>query len=113
MTKLIVVKEHNSGFPNPISFSKGESLVVGKRDTEFENWVWVTTKNGNEGWAPIQYLQTEEDNKGVAKQDYEARELDTCLGDELLLHYELNNWGWVEKSDGSTGWVPMNTTTPA
>ena len=108
--KLIVVEEHKSNYPNPISFKKGESLIIGKKDTEFEDWIWVTTKDENQGWAPMQYLQIEEGNKAVAKQDYTAKELDTCLGDELFLHYELNEWGWVEKSDGSCGWVPMKTT---
>jgi len=108
--KLIVVEEHKSNYPNPISFKKGESLIIGKKDTEFEDWIWVTTKDENQGWAPMQYLQIEEGNKAVAKQDYTATELDTCLRDELFLHYELNDWGWVEKSDGSCGWVPMKTT---
>ena len=108
--KLIVVEEHRSNYPNPISFKKGESLIIGKRDVEYENWIWVTNKEGNQGWAPTQYLKIEEGNKAKAKQEYTARELDTSLGDELFLHYELNEWGWVQKSDGSCGWVPMKTT---
>ena len=84
--KLIVVEEHKSNYPNPISFKKGESLIIGKKDTEFEDWIWVTTKDENQGWAPMQYLQIEEGNKAVAKQDYTATELDTCLRDELFLH---------------------------
>jgi len=109
--KLIAVVEHKSSHPHPISFKKGEYLVAGKKDTEFEGWIWVTTNDGNQDWAPMQYLHLKEGTvKAVARQDYSAKELDTCVGDKLTLHYELNDWGWVEKSDGSCGWVPMKTT---
>ena len=79
--------------------------------TEYEGWIWVTTHDGNEGWAPIQLLQLKEGtNQAVAKQDYTSKELDTLIGDELILHYEIGGWGWVEKKDGTGGWVPMKTT---
>ena len=108
--KIIAIKRHKSKYFNPIIFGKGECLTTGKKDTEFEGWTWVTTKDGNQGWAPMQYLQLRKgSDRAVARQDYTAIELNTCVGDELTLHYELNDWGWVEKSDGSYGWVPMNT----
>ncbi|MDJ0987573.1 MAG: SH3 domain-containing protein [Desulfobacterales bacterium] len=110
MMKLIVVEAHKSNYPDPIHFQKGDRLMIAKRDTEFKGWIWVTTKDGNQGWAPVQYLQIIDERKAVAKQNYTAVELDTCAGDELLLHDEVNGWGWVEKKDGSSGWVPMNTT---
>jgi hypothetical protein len=109
--KLVVVEAHKSNYPNPIGFKKGERLRTEKRDTEFEGWIWVITHDGNEGWAPVRYLEVKEGtDKAVASRDYTARELDTSVGEELTLHYELNEWGWVEKTDGSCGWVPMKTT---
>lgn len=108
--KLIVVEEHKSTYPSPIIFKKGERVKVGKKDPEYEDWIWVTTKDENQGWAPMQCLHVEKGDKALATQDYTAQELDTCFGDELFLHYELNGWGWVEKRDGSCGWVPMITT---
>ena len=108
--KLIVVKAHKSDYPNPIRFRKGDILHVGQQNTEFKDWIWVTTKDGNQGWAPVQYVQNIDAQKAVAKKNYTAVELDTVAGDELLLHYEVNDWGWVEKRDGSCGWVPLNTT---
>jgi hypothetical protein len=108
--KLIVVIEHRSKYPNPIHFKTGESLKIGKKDSEYEGWIWVTVEDGNQGWAPLQYLQIEGGNKAIAKLAYSAKELDTHLGEELLLHHEINDWGWVEKSDGSCGWVPIKTT---
>ena len=109
--KLIALEEHKSNYPNPINFKEGECVVIGKKDSEFEGWIWVSTNSGNQGWAPIQYLQIREGfDKAIAKRDYTAKELNTYPGDELILHYKLNDWGWVEKNDGSCGWVPMKTT---
>lgn len=108
--KLIAIEKHKSNYPNPVQFKKGESLSFGEKDTEFDGWIWITTKDENQGWAPIQYLKMEEGNKAIAKQDYTARELDTVEDDELFLQYKLNDWGWVKKCDGSSGWVPLKTT---
>lgn len=109
--KLVAVEAHRSNYPHPISFKKGEWLRTGRRDTEFEGWIWVTTDDGNEGWAPLRYLEMQEgSDQTLAKRDYTARELDTGVGEELTLHYELDEWGWVEKRDGSCGWVPLKTT---
>ncbi len=112
--KLIAVKEHKSNYPSPVRFTHGECLITGKKNTEYEGWIWVTDNNGNQGWAPLQYLRFKEKaDQAVAKQDYTAKELDTCVGDKLTLRYKLNGWGWVEKSDGSCGWIPMWTTQTA
>ena len=111
--RLIVVERHKSNYPNPIHFKKGERLSVGKKDSEFEGWIWVKTQDENQGWAPVQYLKLEDENNAIATHDYTAREIDTCEGDALLLEYELNGWGWVLKLDGSCGWVPLNKTRPA
>jgi hypothetical protein len=108
--KLIVIEEHRSNYPNPIFFRKGEILVVGEKDPDYPGWIRVTTRGNYQGWAPIQYLEFEDENKAIAIQDYTAFELNTCIGDELILHFELNDWGWVENKDGSCGWVPIKTT---
>ena len=109
---LIAVKGHESKYPNPIKFAAGEQLIVGEKDSEFEDWIWVTTADGNQGWAPIPYL-TIDRNRAVAIQDYTAVELNTTVGEQLTLQYELCGWGWVEKSDGSCGWIPLTTTEQA
>jgi hypothetical protein len=87
--------------------------MIEKKDTEFCGWIWVTTMDGNQGWAPLQHLKITDKRKAVARKDYTATELNTGVGDELLLHYVLNDWGWVEKKNGSCGWVPMKTTKTA
>jgi variant SH3 domain-containing protein len=108
--KQIVIEAHQSNYPDPIGFEKGERLVTGKRDTEFQGWIWVTTGDGNQGWAPVDYLDIDDrSGDAVSKFSYTAKELNTCPGEMLTLHYVLNAWGWVENKDGDCGWVPMKT----
>ena len=101
---------HRSKYPNPISFELGDRLVLGRRDTEFSGWIWVTTLDGNQGWAPEQYLETRENGFGYARRAYTARELNTEIGDRLVVLTELNEWLWVENDEGVEGWVPRGTT---
>lgn len=108
--KFLVTTPHISNYPNPISFQAGDWVKLGIHDDEFPGWIRVTTRDGNQGWAPIQYLQMSESSENaIAIQDYFARELNTKIGEELVLHYELSGWGWVENGHKETGWVPMNT----
>ena len=104
----IVHIAHTSNYPNPISFQAGDHVEIGNQDDEFPGWIRVTTHDGNQGWAPIQYLRMDYVGKtGIALQDYSARELNTRIGEQLILHYELNDWGWVENDQKKTGWVPL------
>lgn len=107
---LIVQTIDSTNYPNPISFQVGERVMVGIQDDEFPGWIRVTTHDGNQGWAPIQYLQFDDAGKtATAMQDYSARELNTKIGEQLVLHYELNGWGWVENEHKEVGWVPLTT----
>ncbi len=106
----IVQTAHTSNYPNPIGFRAGDRVVLGIQDDEYPGWIRVTTQDGNQGWAPIQYLQIDEAGKtAIAKQDYSARELDTRIGEQVILHSELNGWGWVENEHKECGWLPLNT----
>ena len=108
--KFLVTIPHTSNYPDPISLKVGDVIEIGKQDDEFPGWIWVTTTGGNQGWAPIQYLRIDDSDKtAIAIQDYTARELNTTNGESLILHYELNGWGWVENQNKECGWVPMQT----
>jgi SH3-like domain-containing protein len=108
--KVTVIEEHISNYPNPITFEPGETLQLGKQDTEFEGWIRVTTKDGNEGWAPIQYIEFEAGaSQGDAKCSYNANELNTKLSEPLSVLTELNGWYLVSNEQGEVGWVPVHT----
>jgi uncharacterized protein YgiM (DUF1202 family) len=106
----IVHTSHTTYYPNPIGFQSGERVVVGIHDDEYPGWIRVTTRDGNQGWAPIQYLQMDAAVKtAIALQDYSARELNTRIGEKVILQHELNGWGWVENENNESGWVPLYT----
>ena len=110
MVIVKVIKAHVCEFPNPITFEKGDKLILGEHSTEFEGWVLTKTADGNEGWAPIQCIDFKQgENTGIGRCSYNALELDTDLNEHLSVIKELNSWYLVSKADGSIGWVPTDT----
>jgi hypothetical protein len=106
----IVHTAHTTNYPNPIGFQAGDRVELGVRDDDFSGWIRVTTRDGNQGWAPIQYLQMDGAGKtAIAILDYSARELNTRVSEHLILLHELNGWGWVENENKECGWVPLNS----
>ncbi|MBI9067594.1 MAG: hypothetical protein JEZ09_09905 [Salinivirgaceae bacterium] len=105
MKILIVIKEYKSEFPNPISFKKGEKVLIESKETNYKGWVWVTVKNENSGWVPEQFLKIEND-EGTTLVNYNAIELNISIGEKLELVNEVNGWYWVENVKGNLGWIP-------
>lgn len=111
---VVVIQPHVSTFPNPISFEPGQRVQLGRRDTEYGGWIFVTTADGNEGWAPEQYIaSTDNPSVGIARCRYNAFELDTQLHEQLDVISELNKWYLVRNRAGQEGWIPMQTVAPA
>ncbi|WP_461534934.1 SH3 domain-containing protein [Spongorhabdus nitratireducens] len=104
--EVVVITAHRSNYPNPVTFNEGESFEVGRRDDEYPGWIWVITSDGNQGWAPIQYLKTSK-GRAFALKDYNARELNVNTGDKLHLHHTLNGWVWASDKENSSGWIPL------
>jgi len=110
---LIATSEHRSNYPRPIAFEPRDLLKLGKPDNEYPGWVWVTTPDGNQGWAPEQYLAVHENSlEASASQSYSAYELDTQVGERLEVLQELNQWALVRNSTGNIGWVPVKPLLP-
>ena len=108
-----VIHPHTSQYPYPICLQVGDFVQVGEMDAEFPGWIWVTKSDGNQGWVPVQYLLIQDQSDiAVATQAYSAIELTTKKDEILKLHYELNEWGWMENEHHETGWVPLKTLSP-
>ena len=110
--KVVVTEAYTSSFPNPIRLEKGEVVQVEKRETEFAGWIWTTTGDGNSGWTPEPLLDIS-GASAVVKEDYNARELNTQVGEELMVYHELNEWYWVSNTAGEYGWVPVRSVAEA
>ncbi|GAB1266996.1 SH3 domain-containing protein [Aurantivibrio infirmus] len=105
--KLRVIEKHESNYPNPIEFNIGDILKLGTMDKEFEGWIRAATKDGNEGWAPLDYIEIIT-NKSLGKAvcKYSAKELDVAPGQILEILKEHNGWVWCLAENGNYGWVP-------
>ena len=103
-----VIKAHRSDYPAPIEFKSGDRLDVGVEDSEYPGWIWVVTRDGNEGWAPIEYLERVAGSRQcIAISDYCARELDLEPGEKLQIFSTLGGWHYATNSDQENGWVPQ------
>lgn len=109
--QYLVIKDHTSEFPEPITFEKGTSLTVGEKyeGTEgWENWVFCEAQGQKGGWVPAQLIEVGADNVARALEDYTARELNVRKGELLNGSRTLNGWIWCQKSGSSeSGWVPL------
>ena len=103
---FVVVAPHVSAYPDPIRFSPGDRLVLGRRDDRYPGWLRVTTRSGHEGWAPESAIRAESGREGVALDEYTARELTASVGERVRRVREVAGWLWVESESGATGWIP-------
>lgn len=107
--RSIVTASHHSNYPDPIHFSPGDRLILGRRDDQYPGWIRVTIASGREGWAPESRFRIESEHEGVPLVEYTARELDTRVGERVVCEEELHGWLWVGNEDGQSGWIPKET----
>ncbi|MGC5074672.1 SH3 domain-containing protein, partial [Escherichia coli] len=72
-----------------------------------DNWFYCTIPGHTGGWVPGQILERCEGTyRGIAREDYNARELEVKRGDEVYGLKSLNGWMWCERtSNGQAGWM--------
>lgn len=114
----LVIEAHRSEFPHPISFAKDTLLTVGEvyaGNEGWENWYFCEVPGQSGGWVPGQLICLLEPGRGVAVEDYTARELDVDPGQVVSGEICLNGWLWCSCiEDGATraGWVPLRNLQP-
>ena len=110
-TRYLVIQDHTSEYPEPITFEKGAPLTVGEKyegPEGWDNWFFCESPGRKGGWVPAQIIERVEGDAGRAREDYTARELNVQQGDVLLGSRTLNGWVWCEQFGGSeSGWVPL------
>jgi len=87
----------------------GEQVDVGDRDTEWPEFVLVTSSHGS-GWVPARHLSASS-GAAVVQTAYDTTELTTQAGDVLEVLAEDLTSGWLRcrSADGREGWVPLKT----
>jgi hypothetical protein len=109
--QYVVIQNHTSEYPEPITFTKGASLYVGEKyqgPEGWDNWLFCRTPGQKGGWVPAQIIEIINDKIARAREDYTARELNVREGYLLLGSKTLNGWIWCKKPNSlESGWVPL------
>ena len=109
--QYIVIQDHTSEFPAPITLEKGELLTVGEKyegPEGWENWIFCEAQGKTGGWVPAQIIEVGADNVACALEAYTALELNVRKGELLHSSKKLNGWVWCKKCGSSeSGWVPL------
>lgn len=92
-------------YHDPLVLHNGETVTVGRRDTQWPGFLWCTNAAGKGGWVPESYFDCSGET-GVANRDYTARELTAGVGEELIIYYEESGWFWCANQQGQSGWIP-------
>jgi len=108
----IVTKDYTAQYPNPITLAQGEAATLDGREEPWEDnpaWIWVWGENaaGKGGWIPRPLLRIE-GSRGVALEDYDARELSVAAGERVAATRETCGWAWCVVDTNRSGWVPLN-----
>ena len=100
-----LLRDYRTQYHDPIRFARGEPVQVGRRDSEWPEFLWATDAQGRSGWVHQRYLDRD---SGAAKatRNYSARELDATCGERVQLLDEAGGWWWCENTDGVQGWLP-------
>lgn len=111
MTRLLARAREAHSVPDrpPLSLAVGDAVHVGRRDTDWPAFVFVTAAAGS-GWVPSRYLSADS-GEAVVTTPYVTRELATTTGQllEVLVRDDESEWHWCRADDGSEGWVPART----
>lgn len=112
-TKLyLVIQDHISEYPEPITFEKGAQLIVGEKyegPEDWENWFFCESPGQKGGWVPAQVIENSSLTNTHARESYTARELNVQAGEVLQGSTTLNGWVWCRNPNSLTsGWVPLS-----
>jgi len=109
--KYLVIRDHISEYPEPITLVKGDPLTVGEKyegPEGWNNWFFCNTPGQKGGWVPAQIIEIINANTARARENYTARELNVQAGNLLLGSRIMNGWVWCKNpSSFESGWVPL------
>jgi hypothetical protein len=101
-----VVTAHGTPDRPPLQVAVGDVVHAGDRDTDWPEFVFVTTATGS-GWVPARHL-SQPSGVAVVQTAYDTTELSTEVGDllDVLDEDTASGWSWCRASGGGEGWVP-------
>ena len=103
----LVVRDYHAQYSHPIAMQAGDRIQIGRRDEDYQGWIWCTHSDGRSGWVP-ESLVSIDGNDGRAQCDYTAKELSAVTGEVLELGEAHSGWIWATNSRGESGWLPID-----
>ena len=107
--KYRALSDFEVNYPRPLNVSKGETLALGKRDTVWDGWIWVTNGEGTSAWMHESLLDPRDVHSAVASRDFSAAEISVKKGETVESLEMLGGWHWCRKPTGECGWIPDYT----
>ena len=105
MAHARLLRDYRKQYADPVRFARGETVLVGERDSDWSEFLWATDAGGRSGWVHQRYL---DGDRGAAQatRDYDAIELDAKIGELVQLIDEAGGWWWCRNETGAQGWLP-------
>lgn len=92
-------------YETPLAVAAGQTVSVGRRDSDWPDFLWCRGAGGREGWLPETILAVEDMTARVI-EDYDAIELSVAAGDIVEGQRALADWIWCRDTAGEEGWLP-------
>ncbi len=91
---------------SPLSLKAGEYVRLGKPDSGWPGWIWVTAKDGRGSYVPDDIIEAMESGQGRVAQAFHARDLSVVKGEIVSSLREVKGWHWCRNQHGDEGWLP-------
>jgi hypothetical protein len=107
----LVIAAYAAVYPDPIRVRAGDRVTLTGREDNWQGWIWLwgVGPDGREGWLPQDAVTVGVGGDGgVARYDYDARELTVAAGDDVWVERRESGWLWCADRHGAQGWVPAN-----
>ena len=90
----------------PLVLAVGDQVRVGKKDSDWPGWIWVTAINGRGSYVPEEILSENDDGTAGVRQPFHARDLSVVKDEPVTSVREVKGWHWCRNEDGEEGWLP-------
>ena len=106
IVSYVAIRPHEVPERAPIRLEAGEIVSVGRRDTEWPEFVFVSVTRGS-GWVPARHLSADH-GEATVLVSYDTTELPLAAGDTVVVieRDDESGWWWCRSATGGEGWVP-------
>jgi uncharacterized protein YgiM (DUF1202 family) len=97
----------------PLTLAEGDKVRLGRPDSAWPGWIWVTAPDGRGSYVPEEILTRKRGATATVAQAFAARDLSVSKGERVTSLREVKGWHWCRKSSGEEGWLPEYLLLPA